>query len=387
MCLISGFKGESIPIFNRGTLPGFYRNNDWSFWCVRLPTRGKGYLPYVKDNLCVGLNGEIFNSKNWDVKYLHSKIKKYLQHFGSLEKAIFYLAKQLDGEFSFFIQYEDQVAICRDFPGTKPMFFWDSGFCSLPIKGISLPPGSLFSYNLNKIINWFEFKLYNKKQLNLYEFKKIFESSVKKRCIQNRVGILFSGGIDSSLVAYYASKFAKILCVSICKKNSKDYISAKTVAKEFGWDLIIEEPKIYPKIKYLVGNNLMHMEIGNIIYQASKILEENKIMIALSGQGADELFGGYAKYKHNKNLKEYDLYDMYFRNLERDDRCSMFVNVEVLYPFLDKKIVNFAKQYDDLGKSLLYKLGKKLGIPIFKKTAMQYGSGIHKEYLKRRKLV
>jgi len=372
MCLISGFKENPKLIINRGYLPGLYKKDDWTFWCVRLPTRGEGYLPYVNE-FCVGLNGEIF-VKEWDVKYLYKKIKEYKEEFGLL-KGIFYLSRKLDGEFSFFV-YDDDLIIVRDFPGTKPLFFWEKGFCSLPIKGMSLPPGCLYSYKLNKIIQWWMPEPKN------YNLEEILENAVKKRCFQKKVGILFSGGIDSSLVAYYASKYSRIVCVCIGFENSQDVKNAKRVANEFGWDLIIEEPFVNPKISYLSGNNLMDMEISTIIYQSCRILSQEGIMVALTGQGSDELFGGYRKYSYKPILKEFDLYDMYFRNLERDDRSAMWCNVEILFPFLDKKIINYALYVKDVGKKVLLNLCKKLKIPVNKKKAMQYGSGIHKRFLK-----
>ena len=56
-------------------------------------------------------------------------------------------------------------------------------------------------------------------QKTWYNLEEILENAVKKRCFQKKVGILFSGGIDSSLVAYYASKYSRIVCVCIGFEN------------------------------------------------------------------------------------------------------------------------------------------------------------------------
>ena len=133
------------------------------------------------------------------------------------------------------------------------------------------------------------------------------------------------------------------------------------------------------------------------------MVAEDNIAVAISGQGADELFGGYKRYIEsfvngtlNEDIRN-DISNMYHVNLQRDDACSMLNSVELRLPFLDEKLVELAlniqdnkkivSMHDDMRKSILRKLafeeGLDYNIAYRAKKAAQYGTGIDKVLRKK----
>lgn len=135
--------------------------------------------------------------------------------------------------------------------------------------------------------------------------------------------------------------------------------------------------------------NPMNLAIGLPLYFASGLASSDGTRVLLSGQGADELFGGYAKYLERPELMEEDIALISERNLARDDKITMLNGVEGRYPFLALPVVSFAlklpleaKIVDGTRKVILRKLALRLGIPEWiaerEKRAAQYGSRAQK---------
>jgi len=236
--------------------------------------------------------------------------------------------------------------------------------------------------------------------------------SVKKRVSGfEKIGIIFSGGIDSVVVAYLAKQMVpEIICYTSGIKGSSDIINSQNIAEKLGLRLEVREytendvERIIPHIINIIeDDNMGQVEVAIPIYGAVSLAHEQGIRVMLTGQGADELFGGYSwyskivqKYGYDK-IVDYmteDLRLLYKETLEREDKITMSQSIELREPFLDTALIdivmridprlniqNDGDKYDNLGKRVHRKLAEKIGIPTeiaYRiKEAAQHGSGIH----------
>jgi asparagine synthase (glutamine-hydrolysing) len=236
--------------------------------------------------------------------------------------------------------------------------------------------------------------------------------SMRKRVSDfKKIGIVFSGGIDSVIVAYLAKQMApEVICYTSGIKDSSDILNSLEIAEKLDLKLEVEQmtesdvESTIPKIINIIeDDNMGQVEVAIPIYGAVKLAHEQGIRVMLTGQGADELFGGYSWYskivkKHGyEKIQGYlieDLKLLYKETLEREDKITMSQSIELREPFLDTNLIdtvlridprlniqNNGNNYDNLGKRVHRKLAEKLGIPkeiAYRiKEAAQHGSGIH----------
>lgn len=255
------------------------------------------------------------------------------------------------------------------------------------------------------------------------------ESSIKRRIHPNTLGksgkfaILFSGGIDSVIIAALAHRCTPIehsivlVNVSFQEELSPDRIASRDALEELKlvypkreWELVavnptfdevkVDEPDIVKHI--FPKNTVMDFNIGAVLWFASKG-SPKETRALLSGFGADELCGGYGRHKQ-ASVKggvealraelELDLSRMWTRNLGRDDRCVSAHGKELRIPFLDKEVVStvfdaplsdlvdFSSSQNGRGDKLVLRtLMKQLGFPLSaerEKRAAQFGSRMAK---------
>ncbi len=240
-------------------------------------------------------------------------------------------------------------------------------------------------------------------------YEKALLASVKKRTQDfNRVGIIFSGGIDSVIIAWLAKKMVKeVICYTGGVHGSSDIVFARQIAKKLDLKLRVNEltndevEQLIPEIiDTIEDTNAGQIEVAIPVYAAVKLAHEDGINVMLTGQGADELFGGYAWYakvlekEGYQKLREHmteDLLLLYRETLEREDKITMAHSIEMREPFLDMKVIRLSMQMDlklnvkgvedKFGKHVHRKLAQRLGIPrniAYRiKEAAQHGSGMH----------
>ena len=423
-------------------------------------------------------NNDNYNKSKSDSQLLANLIDYYYGLYHSenqneseiLLESVKSVLPQLDGDYSFAVydrKYKN-LLISRDSIGVKPLFYgidkekdlnafasekkalWKVGISDENIH--DLQPGSiLYKWEIvdlednliNSIINtdfkeiksnFNEYKDYldTKDDYKVYKELLIDDlySAVEKR-VENisNVGLIFSGGVDSTILAVLLKQIAEkrnnekdslplnIRLYSVGVENSQDIKFSEDIAEDLNLPLktiIIDENTVKesmrPVLTAIEDDNVMKLGVGMTIYLAAKAMKEDNVKVALSGQGADELFGGYNRYlKHFEDNTLFDAYfdldeeiyhdiaNMYHVNLERDDAVSMANAVELRVPFLDKDIINLAldipakykiKDNEDvLRKHILRDAAKSIGVPDYiadrPKKAAQYGSGINKILKKR----
>ena len=398
--------------------------------------------PVSNGNLTVVFNGELYNfytMRNFLKKVgveaeitSDSEVLLYLIDFYAkkldLVKAIQSAIRLIDGDYAFAVFDGENLAIARDPLGVKPLFYAQND----NLKGFASSRQSLKEVGLTDIntlkpehilFNWQDIApaqpIYEKVfEGDVAKIEKMLRLSVLKRVEGlTDVGVIFSGGVDSSYLALLLKEISdnvplKIKLYAVGAEGSKDVEAAIYASKFLNLDLeicnVTEDMvrQALPQVVKAIGDdNLMKVGVGLTTYFATKLVAKDGLKVAISGQGADELFGGYKRYLQsfvdgtlNYDLRV-DMSNMYHVNLERDDACSMLNSVELRLPFLDKKLVELVlnipdnkkivSMHDDMRKSILRKLafegGLNYEIAYRPKKAAQYGTGIDK--ILRKKIV
>ena len=397
--------------------------------------------PVSNDNLVLVFNGELYNFAT--IRNLVKKVgveaeitsdSEALLHLidfynkGDLLKAVQMAIRLIDGDYAFAVFDGENLAIARDPLGVKPLFYSQNA----DLKGFASTKDSLREVGFTDIDTLKpEHILYNWEDISPAQaiYEKVFDgdvdkidkflrlSLVKRVDGLREVGVIFSGGVDSSYLALLLKEISeniplKVTLYAVGIEGSKDVEAAIKASKSINLPLEICEVtedsirEALPQVVKAIGDdNLMKVGVGLTTYFATKMVARDGIKVAISGQGADELFGGYKRYLKsfvdgtlNYDLRE-DMSNMYHVNLERDDACSMLNSVELRLPFLDKALVELVlnipdnkkivSMHDDMRKSFLRKLAFEEGldyeIAYRPKKAAQYGTGIDK--ILRKKII
>jgi len=221
---------------------------------------------------------------------------------------------------------------------------------------------------------------------------KNLENTIKSEC-KEPITVAFSGGIDSTLVAFIAQKYCNVELIAVGIPNSHDLEAAKTAAKLIGMKVrtieVDENEMVNEGIEMQKKVELSGIEVEFMLpfWIAAKNSTND---ILMCGQGADELFGGYARFRKEnaeKNLSK-EVKDLIKRIPDREKKITDIFNLKLSCPYLDKKVIEKTEVFSiderigDIGKVVLRKLAIAFGLPNEianrKKKAAQYGSGSQK---------
>jgi asparagine synthase (glutamine-hydrolysing) len=230
-------------------------------------------------------------------------------------------------------------------------------------------------------------------------------NSIKTRLPTQKFGVLFSGGLDSTIIALICKNLnTGFICYTIGLENSPDLVWAKKIADYYKFNLKVkilnlDEIKVVVKktLKILKEPDIVKIGVGSVLYTALLLAKQDNINILFSGLGSEEIFCGYQRHQdtlingfeavHKESWK--GLKNMWQRDLKRDFLIAKHFNAVLLTPFLDKKLIITAMSIHPMykissqeKKIILRELAEELGLrsefALRKKKAAQYGSHIHK---------
>jgi asparagine synthase (glutamine-hydrolysing) len=365
-------------------LPSVGRCGDATLGCCRLSIvdREGGRQPVWNEDRTVAavFNGEIYNEAELraGLSGTHrlatncdSELIPHLYERGGIDG----LRRDLRGMYAIglFDSRDGTAYLLRDLVGKKPLFFAESAegllFASeakafergLPAS--ELAPGEVVAASGGRIERrtaappWREDAAGGHADMDeaadrLFE---CLDAAVARRIPRDLpVAVLCSGGIDSVAIAYLAHRLApdRVTAYVIGGNDAPDVLASTAACRYLGIPLervIITEAYLTS----IVADVVYHTESfepnvvrnGLIAYRLFEHIRARDYRVALCGEGADELFYGYADYEDAADgcdLMGRLMDDLYRTQLLRVDRTSMAFNIEVRAPFLDLEVIRLA---------------------------------------------
>ncbi len=395
MCGIIGIFGNNDPagrartalgkIVHRGSAAFELRDfSSGSLGANRLPIvdREFGQQPLSNEDGTVfaAQNGEIFNYRELKEE-LENKGHRFATDSDTEVLAHLYeeygeaMMEKLDSEMFAFVIYDvskNVVFAARDPLGVKPLYYaFDTAgqlYFSSEAKQLAVfedieeifpfPPGNFFREGT--FTPYFDLRVDNAledEHAIIRSLEKAVVAAVRKRVRTDLpIGVLLSGGVDSSLVMEIATRFhPDVTAIILGYPGSSDYEFALRLCRDRGYKYHI----VRPDIDY-------EQELDDIIYHletyepliirhsfASDICAREAhrlgLRVVLVGEGSDELFGGYNEFSSLPDTLintgcELLTRSLHFGHLQRVDRMSMRHTVETRCPFFDREVVDLAFQ-------------------------------------------
>ena len=423
MCGIIGVFGKDKSLVKRGLDRISYRGKDGEGYFENFGHRLHAVVsnvsqPFKGEGVLVA-NCEIYNWEELKIKYNLEARNDAELLFRLLELKGVSCLDELDGDYAFAYWRDSKVFLCRDVVGVKPVWYsFGDGFAFASEKKaleeidyldiVELNPRIILEYDVESgklkesKRSYFEIKENNDSYSGIKEkVSSLLEESIVKRFPNQKFGILFSGGLDSTLLAYYAKKHGKdFTCyVAGVDEEAEDVRYARKVAKDLKVDLkvvLLSKDKVSNYLEKVVplieDNNVVKVGVGLTFFVALEEISKDGIKVVFSGQGSEEVFGGYQRHKLARDINKEGLAGLrkiYERDLYRDDVVSMFHSVELRVPFLDVKLVDYClgipgkyKIEGETVKKVLRDVALDLGISqewaFRKRKAAQYGSSFDK---------
>jgi len=419
---------------------GTYEAEGLSIGNTLLKITGNMPQPLVGEGALV-LNGEIFNFRELaaeqgiktdsDTEVLFALIETKIKEGETPTNAVFSVLSRVNGDYALAYALDNELLLARDAVGVKPLFYSmeigvekskitfaseKKAFSSQDSCIKSFPPGRIMALNIND-------RRLEEKSLAIeppqeriseeYEAASCLKAALEKAVeirLTKTAGIAFSGGIDSTFLAALAKSIdPSISLYAVGLPNSHDLTQAQRAVevacmKDSLRTHLLSPEEIEDAIPDIIysteSTDPMKIAIGLPLYFVAKTAKEDGKRVLLTGQGADELFGGYSRHEvfleQGTEVLDREIYsdiqNISVINLERDDMVTMANSVELRVPFLDKEVIKtglaispelkvLRKDGLYIRKYILRKAAESL-LPselLWKeKKAIQYGTGVQK---------
>ena len=350
----------------------------------------------------LAVNGEIYNHQ--DIR------RRYAGHYdfqtGSdcevilalyLEKGIDFL-EDLSGIFAFVLYDEerDEFLIARDPIGVIPLYigYDDNGmvYVASELKALegqceryepflpghyywSKQPGMQRYYRRE----WMQYDAVKDNDASVEAIRDALESAVKRQLMSDvPYGVLLSGGLDSSVISAIAEKYSemrieddsqtkaywpRLHSFAVGLKGAPDLAKARLVADHIGTvhheiNYTIQEglDAIRDVIYYIETYDVTTVRASTPMYLLARVIKSMGIKMVLSGEGADEIFGGYLYFHKAPTAKDFHeetvrkLSKLHLYDCLRANKSLSAWGVEGRVPFLDKEFLDVAMRTNPKAK-------------------------------------
>ena len=349
-------------------------------------------------------NGEIYNHQELrdtvlkDHTFRSKSDSEVIVHL--YEKLGYDFVHMLDGDFAFVVIDGDDYIAGRDPLGVKPLYYGmdDRGrmYFASEMKPIAdqcvtfstFPPGHYYTAETGFVKYYTpEYEDYKKcdGEVDYTALREALTEATRKRLMSDvPIGVLLSGGLDSSLTSSIAARLLKekgkeLHSFSIgLDQEAPDAVAARKVAEFLG----TKHHEIHFTIEQgieILDKLIWHLETYDVtsvrastpMYFLSKAITDLGVKVVLSGEGADEIFGGYLYFRNAPSTEDFTketierVQKLFTADLLRADKSTMAHGLEARVPFLDKAFLEVAmgikgvekqpKTYDGKEKYILRK--------------------------------
>lgn len=358
------------------------------------------YSPNRKQILAV--NGEIYNHREIRTRYAG----RYEFRTGSdcevilalyQDKGIHFL-EELNGIFAFALYDEerDEFLIARDPIGVIPLYIGHDAdgaiYVASELKALEgfcdeyepFLPGHYFYSKEGKMKQWYtrdwtDYEAVKDNPASVTDLHDALEEAVHRQLMSDvPYGVLLSGGLDSSVISAIAKKYAakrietdgasdawwpQLHSFAIGLKGAPDLIKAREVAEYIGTvhheiNYTIQEglDALRDVIYFVETYDVTTVRASTPMYLLGRVIKSMGIKMVLSGEGADEIFGGYlyfhkapdARAFHDETVRK--LSKLYLYDCLRANKSLSAWGVEGRVPFLDKEFLDVAMRLNPKAK-------------------------------------